>query len=699
MKKLIILLIILLLCQFAFAIIDNKSYVNALQYYEMGNYIATKNSLDLIEAPDNQSPEFALLRGKVFLATGDFKQAHLWLAEYGKYSLGSEALAREDLLNMIYEASLYQEQSPIAVALGKLKGNINSSDPEYAPVITPDGRGMYYSSLRRDVFEQENIFYSTMSNNVWQEPTTVQALCTDKNESVGSISVDGQTAYLFGFYQNNNTNGDIYKSILSNDRWTKPAIIAEVSSPFYDLQPFVWKDQVMFLTSNRQGNNDNYDLFVSEFVGGYWTQPVSLGEAINTPYDEQSPFLSDDGKYLYFASRGFSSFGGNDIFVAERIGKSWTEWSTPQNMGPIINSVKDDRYFYISPDNQIAYLTSNRGGGMGQEDIYFIDLGLLQLVKEKIAMANAPKGEDGVIIDATPNNLGDVLKISGVVVDENNRPVKTDIVWTYVFYDSVYMRVIPTDEMGLFSFHLPITANGIAYEIDAPGYRKTEGSIEVPPDKNEVFVNITCVTDPASTTGGNIALNGKVLDENNKPVECIIRWAYVYNGELNEVLVETGKDGSFKLYIPKVTKVKYKIEEPKYAVREEILTLPEGIDSYSVIIRLVSLGNDIVLSGKVTDENDAPLVADVFWVYSKNNETVEYRVLSNVDGSYTVTLPRLARISYKVAKPNYMQISGDLDVPGNQREVTKDFRLVKLAEETVFQLENVQFEFAKAILT
>jgi len=173
----------------------------------------------------------------------------------------------------------------------------------------------------------------------------------------------------------------------------------------------------------------------------------------------------------------------------------------------------------------------------------------------------------------------------------------------------------------------------------------------------------------------------------------------VYNNELNEVIVETDKTGSFKLYIPMVSKIKYKIDEPQYAVREEIITLPENVDSYDTIIRLVSLGNDIVISGKVQDDKEQPLVADVAWIYARENETVEYRVVSDVDGSYTITLPRREIFEFRVAKPNYMQISGELSVPADKHDITKDFRLSKLEEQAVFQLDNVQFEFAKAILT
>ncbi|MDY0150702.1 MAG: OmpA family protein [Candidatus Cloacimonas sp.] len=703
MKKLTIWLMILLYCQLALAIIDSRTYISAQQYYELGDYYSAKQNLIILQAPETLTPEYALLRGKVHLALGEYKDAHFWLTEYGKNSLGSEPLARETLLGMIYEASLYQEQSPITISLGRMKGNTNSSDSEYAPVLTPDGKYMYLSSLRRSDFLKENIYLSAQTNNVWSEPIQITELCTDFNESFSSLSQDGNTAYLFGYYQKDNTNGDIYESKLNNGRWTKPSLIKEVSSPYYDLQPYVYRDKVMFLTSNRDGNHDNYDLFVSENKNGTWTTPVNLGPVVNTVYDEQTPFLSPDGRYLYFASFGHEGYGGNDIFVSERIGGSWTQWSAPQNMGPIINSVKDDRYYSISPDGNLAYLSSNRTGGMGQEDIYFLDLGLLQRIKDRIKNLTSPTEptEEYTITDTSPITLtpSTGIKISGLVVNLQDEPIKTDIIWIYSQQDKVFMRIVSSDDMGMYALTLPANATDISYEVNTPGYKKAAGSLEIPQNKNDVFVKITLLSDEGTPCPTNLSINGKVLDENNNPVECTVRWSYIYDNELNEVLVETNKDGAFKLYIPVVSKLKYRIDEPRYAVREEIISLPENVDSYDTIIRLVSLGNEVTISGTITDGADKPLVADVFWVYTRNNESVEYRVTSDVDGLYTVTLPRLDTFTYRVAKANYMQISGELAVPAEEHDVVKDFRLLRLEEEAIFQLDNVQFEFAKAILT
>lgn len=687
MKKLTIWLIILLACQLAFAQSDSRSFISAQQHYELGNYTAAKQLLSILDTEESTTMEYALLRGKIHLALGEFKDAHYWLSEYGKNSLGTEDLARGELLDLILEASLYQEESPIAVSLGKLRGPVNSIESDYAPVLTPDGKTMYFSSLRRSAHGKENIFVSTQRNMVWTEPVELDELCTDFNESVGSFSSDGKTAYLFGYYHKSNTNGDIYQSILT-DRgyWSRPSLISEVSSKYYDLQPFVWKDEVMVLTSNRHGNHDNYDLFVSQKRGGTWSEPVNLGAAINTPYDEQSPFISPCGRYLYFASKGHPGFGGNDIFVSTRLGDSWTEWSKPVNMGPIVNSVKDDRYFSITADGQLAYLSSNRVGGIGMEDIYYLDLALLHRVRDLTRKKTAD-----ISIDQ--------YSITGNVRNANGRPVRADVMWIYTLDGNTYMRIVPANEMGNFSFTLPGQAKDLIYEVNHPGYRKATAAVKLPTDTADLVVNIVLMDDGGMSDANQIVVNGRVLDENNNPVPCLVRWSYVIGGELNEVLVEADQNGAFKLHVPKVGRLKYNINEPSYAPREEIITLPEGINSYDTIIRLVSLGNDILVSGKVVDNNGRPLTATLFWNYLRDGELVEYRVSSNTDGDYRVTLPRRESFDYRVAKTNYMQVSGVLEVPAGQRDIKRDFRLIRLEEEAVFQLENVEFEFNKAVLT
>ncbi len=692
MKKLTIWLMILLACQLAFAQIGSRNYISAQQYYEMGNYIEAKQKLSILDAAETTSLEYALLRGKIHLALGEYTDAHFWLSEYGKNSLGTEPIVRGELLEMIHEASLYQQQSLIEISLGRMKGEINSSDSEYAPVFTPDGKYMYFSSLRRSTSSLENIFFSAQRNMVWSAPEEVAELNTEFNESMGSLSRDGKTAYLFGYYKGSRTNGDIFTSTQKdNGRWCKPQIIDEVSSRYHDLQPHVYNDEVMILTSNRHGSHDNHDLYISHKQGDTWSDPVNLGVDINTDYDEQSAFISPDGRSIYFASNGHPGYGGYDIFVAHRTGDSWTQWSQPKNLGPIINSNKDDRYYCISPDGQYGYLSSNRYGGMGQEDIYYLDLTLWERIHGK-------KDESGKQ-PAVSNAPIDAYNISGLVTDERNNPLETEVVWIYTYGGNVFMRIVPTDGMGQFKLQLPAKVSNVSYEVNEPGYQKTSAPVEMPEDTANVYVKITCLNAQGMPYPQTLVVNGKVIDENNNPVETTVKWAYVWDEELNEVLCVSDENGNFKLHLPTVEKLKYSINDPRYGAREEILSLPENINSYDIVIRLVSLGNEIKVSGIVTDEDGRPIVANLFWSYDKEEEHVTYRVLSNSEGHYSVSLPRLEAFEYSVAKTNYMQVSGVLDIPENTYDITKDFQLQKLVAEGVFQLDNVEFEFAKAVLT
>jgi len=686
MKKLTIWLMILLVSQLAFAQGDSRSFVSAQQHYAVGNYETAKHTLTLLDPIEMRSPEYALLRGKVHLALGEYQEAHTWLSNYGKNSLSPDPMVKPELLDMIYKASLYQEISPIAVTLGKPKGKLNSHDSEYAPVFTPDGKYMYFSSLRRSEFAKENIFITTHSNMVWATPEEVDELCTDNNESLGSFSKDGKVAYLFGYYSKSGTNGDIYSSTLQNNRWSSPSLISSVSSDFYDLQPHVHNDEVMIFTSNRHGTNDNYDLFISFRRNGTWTAPVNLGDVINTDQNEQSAFISPCGRYLYFASDGHPGFGGYDIFVSQRTDDTWLNWSKPQNMGPIINSVKDDRYYVISPDTQYAYLSSNRSGGIGQEDIYYLDLALLKRIQD---MVDQPQSE---IVEI------DQYHISGLVTDSRDRPIPTEVVWTYRLGNDVYMRIIPSDGMGAFNFVLPPNATDLSYQVDEPGYQKVEGAIELPEDTDQVHVKITCPPDDGQARR-SLVVNGRVLDENNQPVTSLLRWTYILRDELNDVLVEADEQGRFKLYLPSVERLKYAIDHPGYAPRDEVVDIPEGINSYDSIIRLVSLGNEITISGQVTSMEGYPLAANLIWAYEKDDELVAYRVISDAQGNYKVTMPRNQSFAYRVAKTNYMQISGDLSPEEGQRELNQDFVLSRLVADQVFELENVEFEFNEATLT
>jgi outer membrane protein OmpA-like peptidoglycan-associated protein len=108
---------------------------------------------------------------------------------------------------------------------------------------------------------------------------------------------------------------------------------------------------------NSLGDLDIYVSFKDRKTG-QWSVPLNLGPDINTHFKEDYPYLSPDGKNLFFTSTGYIGFGGEDIYVSQRIGNSWTSWTKPLNLGPLVNTKSDDFGFSLSSSGNEAYYNS-----------------------------------------------------------------------------------------------------------------------------------------------------------------------------------------------------------------------------------------------------------------------------------------------------------------------------------------------------
>jgi outer membrane protein OmpA-like peptidoglycan-associated protein len=141
-----------------------------------------------------------------------------------------------------------------------------------------------------------------------------------------------------------------------------------------------------FLTNNRKtlimsveredsrGDRDLYVSFMQE--DSVWSEPLNLGDVVNTANEESAPFLAADDKTLYFSSNGFSGYGANDIYASRRLDDSWTNWSDPENLGPEINSPLEDLFFNIPASSEYAYYS--RGVTDSNTDIFRVKLPILQ---------------------------------------------------------------------------------------------------------------------------------------------------------------------------------------------------------------------------------------------------------------------------------------------------------------------------------
>ncbi|SHM16741.1 RICIN domain-containing protein [Hymenobacter psychrotolerans] len=252
--------------------------------------------------------------------------------------------------------------------------SLNSNGNELHPVLAPDGSALYFSRTRfagntEGNTESGDVWVSTSADQgrSWGPPTRLDALNTQQNNGVMAVvGAQGNTLLVRGTYERDGSFRDESASEVPRilPKGTRPAPL-EIAN-YYSAGPattfFMTADEKVLLLSLERGDSEgSNDLYVSQRAAdGIWGEPRSLGNGINSPGFEFAPWLTPDGKTLYFSSLGHAGYGGSDIFVSTRLDDSWLRWSTPRNLGPSINGPGFDAYFSLTPDGKQAYYASAR---------------------------------------------------------------------------------------------------------------------------------------------------------------------------------------------------------------------------------------------------------------------------------------------------------------------------------------------------
>lgn len=256
------------------------------------------------------------------------------------------------------------------IRVDRAKGDINSDSHDHSPCLAGDV--LYFTSKRKpsknpiadyDGQYNENIFKLPLSN-LSNAQQVDEPLTTEGNDAVCWISEDEA---LILFYRDEN----IWISRKEDGQYTEPEKFKAVNSRYRETDAALSRDgNTIIFASERPGGFGGLDLYVCRKEGeNKWSDPVNLGNNINTPYDDNSPFIHDDGT-LYFASQGHDSMGDYDIFSAVPEGDSFAK---PQNLAYPTNTVYNDIYYFLSKDKSKAWFTSDRNGSKGYTDIYHIN--------------------------------------------------------------------------------------------------------------------------------------------------------------------------------------------------------------------------------------------------------------------------------------------------------------------------------------
>jgi len=290
---------------------------------------------------------------------------------------------KEEALRLKEQAQNAKEAvaSPKDIFVENLGKTVNTMYSEHSPVISSDDNYLLFTTRSREVTGGEeavdgeffeDVFETTRNTDgTWGVPTPVSGALNSPGHDASIQLFDNDTKMLL--YRASN-GGDIYLSERQADgTWGAPKSISDqVNSKFYESDAYITPDKnKLYFSTSQFSKGDNLDIYMVERQpDGNWGEPRSLGDGINTPFDEDSPFLASDGS-LYFSSRGHNTMGGYDIFVSKYDSVA-RQWGKPVNMGVPVNSPDDDIYYRLSHDGSYAYLSSYRIGGQGEKDIYTI---------------------------------------------------------------------------------------------------------------------------------------------------------------------------------------------------------------------------------------------------------------------------------------------------------------------------------------
>jgi hypothetical protein len=313
----------------------------------------------------------------------NYDQATTYFNQYQSARGEKEHSAKEinDLIVKSYTAQLLASQKNREIEIENIGSVVNTEYPEYVPLIPADEKFLVFTSRRKnDVHLKvnaygeyyEDIYTTQKDGNSWKTPQMLDTFInTSTHDACTGLSADGEKLLLFRTSKDSKS-GDILESNLINDKWSKPTPLKlnVNSSDFIESSACYSADNdIVFFSSNRMGGYGGKDLYyVKKLPDGNWGIPRNLGEAVNTEYDEDAPFVDALGKTLYFSSEGHTNMGGYDVFKSSF--DNYGFFTTPQNLGSPINTVNDDVFFVLNPDSTIAYMSSERHGGFGSQDIY-----------------------------------------------------------------------------------------------------------------------------------------------------------------------------------------------------------------------------------------------------------------------------------------------------------------------------------------
>lgn len=491
-------------------------------------------------------------------------------------TISTKSIQYQEVKRYIYQATCARDYvaNPSNNYVRNLGAVINSGFSDHSPITSITDTFILFTSRRTtlpDAKEEfdgepfEDIFYSFRNEKgEWSRPESFHLNTTGHDASIQLFDNDTKL-YIYSYLH----DGDIYLVEKKNDVWQTPTAVEEINSIDFEADAFMTSDgKIIYFASNHLKKNGDLDIcFITKDSTGNWSKPKLLPSVINTDEDEDAPYITSDGKTMYFSSRGHTSMGGYDVFKS--VQDSTGTWGKPVNMGYPINTPDDDLYFCLSSKSSRAFMSSYRTGGYGEKDIYEIIEIEPVLVDGLLLDENQKRIEDGQykvsivpLESASKNALSQTVNVAAngifnatclsdnsfkVVVMHLSDTLSTDTLTLYLQEEKnqhvKYSLIIPSVKKDIDTTVTPVRADTViipaAARIEKVIYFASNSSAIGPASKNELREIISQVQKDSVT---RILIDGHA--DGSGPEKINTKLAEARANSVKEYLIAKGVDAS-----------------------------------------------------------------------------------------------------------------------------------------------------------
>ena len=282
----------------------------------------------------------------------------------------------------VYARKAVTRKDASKVKIRNMGEKINTPYAEHSPVISANDSILVFTARRPESLgakPEQNYFdedvyvsFNQGSDEAWSESQNIGTPVNGKgHDATIALTTDAKKLYIY----RHRKDGGIFVTKFDSlgKKWKEPMPVGKpFNSKYYEACVAESPDgNTLFFTSDRPGGFGGRDIYRVRREGNKYSDPENLGPHVNTPFDEDAPYMHPDGKTLYYSSNGPNSLGGFDIFVTEWDSAA-NAWLSPINMGAPVNTTDDDIYFVVSASGENGYYSSGKEGGYGEKDIYQI---------------------------------------------------------------------------------------------------------------------------------------------------------------------------------------------------------------------------------------------------------------------------------------------------------------------------------------